>query len=58
MIVEIEGYTMSHYAEADDSNVLFYQLCQQPFLEFINRMSAREDCIDLSGFLVSGNTIQ
>jgi len=58
MIVEVEGYTMSHYAEADDSYVLFYQRCQRPVLEFINKISAREDRVDLSGSFVSGNTVQ
>jgi len=57
MIVEVEGYTMPHYAEAYDSDVLFYQRRKQP-LEFIKKISAREDRIALNDFLVSGNTIQ
>jgi len=58
MIVEVKGYTVSHYAEADDSDVLFYQRYQQRLLEFIKKIGAKEDRVTLSGFLVSCNTVQ
>ena len=58
MIVEVEGYTVPHHAEADDSYVLFHQRSHQPRLEFIKKISARGDRIALNDFLVSGNTVQ
>jgi len=57
MILEVEGYTVSHYAKAYDSYVLFYQ-CGQLLPEFIMKISVGEDRVALSGFLVSGNTVQ
>ena len=57
MILEVEGYAVSHYAEAYDSYVLFYQCCQL-LPEFIMKIGDGEDRVALTGFLVSGNTVQ